>query len=397
MTSAYRSDIKHKGDENLVISMDIGTTHSAVSFVYLYNNEYPTVRLVTRWPGQESASGDTKIPTLVAYQNGIAQAIGAEAAEIKNDDEYEMAHWFKLRLHPETMKRYDLPPTYSSVTNRSPEFEIPPLPTGVSLRRAYSDFIRYLFNHTRKFFIDSTPNGTNIWARLQSRIIIIFCHPNGWYVSQQSFLSQSAVEAGIVPSEDVGTRVEFVTEGEASVHYAVAYTPSASWLEPNRMFIVVDAGGSTIDSNLYQCKSTDPVRLEELHRSECIQAGGAFVDRAIRRLLQERLITSPVYGANEMINTMVDEFEKKDKRLYGGELSSNVIHFGRTTDNDRQHGIRKGRINLTTDEIASAFDGPVMRTVESCLRVLKDHRVQVGFKHPDHIEDADPIKYSIYY
>jgi hypothetical protein len=131
--------------------------------------------------------------------------------------------------------------------------------------------MRYLYDHTRQFFADSMPNGENIWNRLESRITFIFCHPNGWDVSQQSFLSQSAIESGVISEQDTENRVEFVTEGEASVHYAVAYTPSMSWLKVNQKFMVVDAGGSTIDSNLYLCKSTNPLRLQEVQRSECIQ------------------------------------------------------------------------------------------------------------------------------
>jgi hypothetical protein len=169
------------------------------------------------------------------------------------------------------MKESDLPPAYNSDSNTPPDFEIPPLPSSVDVGKVYSDFISYLYNHTRDFFIDSTPNGENIWNRLQSEIIIIFCHPNGWDISQQSFLTKCAVKAGIIPEDRVDARVEFVTEGEASVHYAVAYTPSVRWLEPGRIFLVVDAGGSTIDSNLYECKSLDPLVLEEVHRSECIQ------------------------------------------------------------------------------------------------------------------------------
>jgi hypothetical protein len=169
------------------------------------------------------------------------------------------------------MKESDLPPTYGSSTNQHSPFEIPPLPTGVDLRKVYSDFIKYLYDHARRFFTESTPNGENIWNRLQSKIIVIFCHPNGWDVSQQSFLSECAVKAGIIRKEDVDDRVNFVTEGEASVHYSLAYTPSSAWLQPNRMFVVVDAGGSTIDSNLYECKSLDPLKLEEVRRCECIQ------------------------------------------------------------------------------------------------------------------------------
>ncbi|PVF93789.1 hypothetical protein CPB86DRAFT_818523 [Serendipita vermifera] len=302
-------------------------------------------------------------------------AFGVEAADYSDDDEYETAYWFKLHLHPETMKESDLPPAYDSTSNRPPPFEVPPLPVGVSLQKVYSDFIKYLYEHTREFFMESTPNGDNIWARLESKLIIIFCHPNGWDISQQVFLTRSVAEAGIMTSEHSETRVEFVTEGEASVHFAVAQGPSASWLELGRMFIVVDAGGSTIDSNLYECKSTDPLRLEEVHRSECIQAGGVFVDRALRQLLKEKLSTSAIYGTDEVLNIMVNT-----KRLFGSSLSSNVIHFGRNQDNDREHGIIKGRISLTSEEIQSTFDDLVTRTVDSCLKLLQgyEHILLVG-------------------
>jgi hypothetical protein len=33
---------------------------------------------------------------MIAYQNGLAKAFGAEAAGLKDDDDYEMAYWFKV-------------------------------------------------------------------------------------------------------------------------------------------------------------------------------------------------------------------------------------------------------------------------------------------------------------
>ncbi|PVF93798.1 hypothetical protein CPB86DRAFT_876888 [Serendipita vermifera] len=375
MASTFRSDKRHLGDENIIISMDIGTTHSAVSFSHLCRDDYPSVRLVTRWPGQENATGDAKIPTMIAYQDGIARYFGVEARDYKNDDDYEMAYWFKLNLHPESMKESDLPPAYGSSSPRPSQIEIPPLPRRVTLRQIYSDFIKYLYDHTQEFFVESTPNGQNIWDRLESKIIIIFCHPNGWDISQQSFLSDCAVGAGIVKESEVDTRVDFVTEGEASVHYALAHTTSMSWLKTGTLFVVVDAGGSTIDSNLYECKSTEPLRLEEAQRSECVQAGGVFVDRAARAILQKNLATSAKFGTDEFLDLMVDYFEIKTKRLFGGSLSSNSIQFGRNSDNDRAHNILKGRITLTSEEIGSCFDDPITRTVDSCLKLLRERKV----------------------
>jgi hypothetical protein len=33
---------------------------------------------------------------MIAYQNGVAKIFGVEAAGYKDDDEYQVAHWFKV-------------------------------------------------------------------------------------------------------------------------------------------------------------------------------------------------------------------------------------------------------------------------------------------------------------
>jgi hypothetical protein len=155
--------------------------------------------------------------------------------------------------------------------NGTHEFEVPQLPKGVNVHKAYMDFIGYLYHHTRAFFVQSTPNGDQIWNRLEPKMIIIFTHPNGWDISHQSFLTECTAGAGILPRNEAYNRIEFITEGEASVHYAVAHMSSNLWLRVNQKFIVVDAGGSTVDSNLYECTSMNPLQLREVCRSECIQ------------------------------------------------------------------------------------------------------------------------------
>jgi hypothetical protein len=34
---------------------------------------------------------------MIAYQNGAAKLFGVEAVEHKDDEEYEIAYWFKVR------------------------------------------------------------------------------------------------------------------------------------------------------------------------------------------------------------------------------------------------------------------------------------------------------------
>jgi len=175
------------------------------------------------------------------------------------------------------MKITDEPPAYG--TDHLPQMEIPDLPYNVTLMRVYTDLMKYLFKGTRAFFQESTPNGAQIWKRLEDHIVIVLCTPNGWDVSQQGFLRNAAVKAGLVKEAEANSLVEFVTEGEASVHYALKYTQGDIWLKKDSMFVVTDAGGSTIDSTLYECKQGKPrLVLEEVCGSECIQVCAVYLD-----------------------------------------------------------------------------------------------------------------------
>ncbi|KAG8831627.1 hypothetical protein FRC17_002854 [Serendipita sp. 399] len=336
---AYRSTKRYEGEENIILSFDIGTTHSAVSFTYAYPGNFPEVCSVIKWPGQPEASGDSKISTIIAYQGGEAKYFGAEARDYLDDEEYQIAHWFKLRLHPESMR---LEQSYG--LNK---LETPELPLGVSLLQVYADFIRYIYGMTKEFFTTNTPNGRHIWSRVEDRISIVFCTPNGWDMFENAFIKDAAIKAGIVDPNTARRRLRFVTEGEASVHFALAHTRTMDWLRPGILFAVMDAGGSTVDTTLYECQSKTPLVLKEACASACVQAGGVFIDCALRDLLEHKLNGSE-YCDPESIALMT-------KRIFDRSQTSNVIHFGTHKDNDKEYGIMRGKLALTHDEVESTF------------------------------------------
>lgn len=179
------------------------------------------------------------------------------------------------------MKVSDLPPPYGSTTNLS-TLDIPPLPSRVTIEKVYTDFLKYLMVNTQKSFEESIPNGTAVWRRLRETTIVVLTTPNGWELSQQGTLRNAAIAAELMKEGNTHQLLDFVTEGEASVHYALAYGQSKTWLFPGSMFAVVDAGGSTVDSTLYECKSTEPkIHLEEVCPSGCVQVRGD-IQRRIR-------------------------------------------------------------------------------------------------------------------
>jgi hypothetical protein len=181
------------------------------------------------------------------------------------------------------MKVSNLPPPYGSPTNTS-TFEIPPLPSRVTVEKVYTDFMKYLIVNTQKCFEESIPNGQAVWRRLRETMVVVLTTPNGWDLAQQGTLRNAAIAVGLVKEGNAHELLDFVTEGEASVHYALAYSQSKTWLFPGSMFAVVDAGGSTVDSTLYECKSTDPkVILEEVCPSGCVQVSGYLFPTGMRR------------------------------------------------------------------------------------------------------------------
>ena len=112
------------------------------------------------------------------------------------------------------------------------------------------------------------------------------------------------------------------------MHYALDYTQSAQWLRRGVVFAVVDAGGSTVDSTLYECKEITPkLILEEVCASECVQAGSVFIDRAAEQMLKAKL-QGGLFGDDAYIQDILGEFEKKTKRKFDGTQASSIIKFG---------------------------------------------------------------------
>lgn len=88
----------------------------------------------------------------------------------------------------------------------------------------YTDFLGYIMIHTRKFFHEHVLDGKNIWTKYASSMYIVFAYPNGWGTPEIAFLRNAAIEAGYSSAQDAYSRIRFVTEAEASVHYCLIYT-----------------------------------------------------------------------------------------------------------------------------------------------------------------------------
>ena len=88
--------------------------------------------------------------------------------------------------------------------------------------RVFADFLEYLFKCAQTYIQDTHGNGTAIWQSVQGHTEFVLSHPNGWQGVQQNQMRQAAVLAGLIPDTPDGrSKIQFVTEGEAILHFCV--------------------------------------------------------------------------------------------------------------------------------------------------------------------------------
>ncbi|KAF8606745.1 hypothetical protein BDV93DRAFT_488627 [Ceratobasidium sp. AG-I] len=357
-----------EGDSKIVIGIDVGSTQSGVAFAFLQQGANQAIHRVTQWPGQEAQNQQSKIPTLVWYDSDKkAVSFGAEAlshtAEINAEDNgWTLAKYFKLHLHPKNLQSKH-------------RLTLDPLPPGVSLHQIYADFLGYLLKHTKSFFEDRILDGEQIWTRYQSKMKVVIAHPNGWGLREQTFLREAATEAGFSDASSALTKIRFVTEAEASVHFCIHHTNLGERLKAGMNFIVCDAGGSTVDTTVYSVTSARPVlKLEEKRASACVQAGAIFVDveaeKYLRTVLRNAQLSSD--DVDEYTKSGIKDFEGFAKRAFRDVAEEQKITIGSVRFNSSALNTRRGRMTLTGPILQSFFNLCAEEIVASVDKQVKD-------------------------
>ncbi|KAF8328516.1 uncharacterized protein EI90DRAFT_2974277 [Cantharellus anzutake] len=365
------------GEHKIILGFDIGTTFSGVSYAYLFPGGPQAVSRVNAWPGQGAYRSESKIPTLVWYDNSKkATAFGAEALSAEMQDEAEDSGWtlakhFKLHLHPQTMKeKYNL--------------TLDPLPDGVPLSTIYEDLFGYLIKHTQDTFIHRVLDGAHVWKTYIPSADVVIAHPNGWGLREQDFMRRAVVAANIVPESESHARIFFVTEGEASVHYCMFHADLVSQLKPNVEFVVCDAGGSTVDTTTYSVSVVRPqLQLREAKPSACIQAGGIFVNKAAEEYFR-RVFSNPEASLRpdeikDFVQHAVDDFEANAKKAFQDKdmTSKGSVDIGQSRYTNPTFGVKRGRMMLDGPTIETFF----RRAVDQIVDSLKEQMSGINCKH----------------
>ena len=276
--------------------------------------------------------------------------------------------------------------------------DVQPLPMGKAAIEVLADFLRYLYQCSRKYIDDS--HGLALWESLDGRIEFVLTHPNGWEGLQQKQMREAASLAGLIPDTQEGqTRVHLLTEGEASLHFCVNKVLAADHLsrtpiaapknaeddpaDPGAQgVVIIDAGGGTIDLSAY-CMKLSPTSFEEIAPAECKLSFMAFdvphpTSRSSSRICvghttcscaskkfvslhfmmlifsrthkytttKEKLARSK-FGTPGMLSHIADVFDKTTKLHVRNAEDPHYIKLGTARDKDPECDIRSGQLKLT--------------------------------------------------
>ncbi|KAF9476870.1 hypothetical protein BDN70DRAFT_881863 [Pholiota conissans] len=335
----------------LVLAFDVGTTYSGISYSVLDPGQVPEIKGVTRFPAHEHISGASKIPTIIYYdRSGNVKAVGAEAMregiyEQAEDEQWVKAEWFKLHLRSRVG-----PGAGREVSN-----DIPPLPLNKTVVEVFADFLAYLFECASSYIQDTHANGVDLWASVKGQIDFVLSHPNGWEGTQQAEMRKAAVLASLIPDTTAGHgRLSFVTEGEASLHFAIQNGLPTGAMKKGDGVVIVDAGGGTVDVSSYSRNtSASKETFEEVAAPQCHFHGSVFVSIHARLFLGNYLAESPFADDIEHI---VRCFDKTTKLRFRNAEEPQYVKFGSTRDNDPSYNIRFGQLKLLGTDVALFFE-----------------------------------------
>jgi len=280
------------------------------------------------------------------------------------EEGWTKVEWFKLRLRPR------------SVLSRLKDAVFSPLPAGKKIVQIFSDFFAYLMGCTETFIKDMYATMTvELWTTLRRDMIVVLAHPNGWEGAQQQQMRQSAILAKLVTDTSSGhDRVVFVTEGEASLHFCVRGT----FIDDTRRgFIIADLGGGTLDFSAYKIRSQEPLRVEEIDVPKCILEGSVLVTQRASVFLKDKLKGS-MFSDSEALQQMSHKFDQSTKLSFRRKQDTCYIAFGSSRDQDKEHGIRGGRMKLSGEEVAAFFEPSVSATVKAINEYIRDCPIKVS-------------------
>jgi len=158
-----------------------------------------------------------------------------------------------------------------------------------------------------------------------------------------------------------------VTEGEASLHFAIRNGLPKDVMQSGEGVVIVDAGGGTIDISAYR-KPKYSKTFEEIASPQCHMCGSIFVN-IHASLFLDNLLTDSEYHTD--LDHIVRCFDKTTKIRFSDDQHPQYIKFGSTRDTDLHCNIRFGQLKLQGSDVARFFKPAVNSIIDTVREIIR--------------------------
>lgn len=283
--------------KKVVIAIDFGTSRSGYAYAFTAN---PKIVGRTEWPGQKVPYCKTLTHLLYDPDQSVlawgweAKRVLAEEIQFFDSTDYRFFEKFKMRLrehHLNSQARSDQEPSALNLT---------------------IDYLRLLKDLALEDVMGATA------GHLQDQEILwCLTIPAIWTDAEKGLMRQAAQKAGLIkPGTSEDDCLLLVLEPEAAAIHCLnreRFNPDKAQLEVGHHFMIVDAGGGTVDITVHKILSD--WRLEEIVPGSGGAYGSTYIDDEFKKYLEQRLGKEVIqqYEEEEPVGflKMIEEWESQ--------------------------------------------------------------------------------------
>ncbi|KAI0858320.1 actin-like ATPase domain-containing protein [Xylaria cubensis] len=343
-----------RGKSTLVIGIDFGTTYTGVSWLFFKENapaREPEV--VTHWLSALSKNNDrNKVPSRIHYDE--------ETGEIKwgynIPTDIQPIQWFKLLLLDEK----DLPANLQDSSHIQAARNMMEK-LGKTAVELVGDYLKVLWEHVISEIQDE--KGTSLIRG--TRYHVVLSVPAIWKDYARDRMSQAAERAGILEDRAAGkTTLGFISEPEAAALATLPELDNRDDLAVGDSFVVMDAGGGTVDIISYKVEKLEPMVVSECVEGDGALCGATFVDSAFEALMEQRVGRKSwkcmeVSAIKKMMN---NEWEHGIKKDFDGSQEKYCIDLPKRN--------KRGQVIVEAAEIQKVFEKVLSQTYDMLQQQL---------------------------
>ncbi|GAB1742998.1 hypothetical protein NU219Hw_g8696t1 [Hortaea werneckii] len=390
--------------DHVVIGIDFGTTFSGVAVSLSSKPDSPDeIKVIKSWPGGNNALNG-KVPSEITYgamprsadEKKVLEDDGGDSSSNKKntstrnrkrkaDDAFDFSvfktpngnrnakasatkngtqmRWgFDVRTDESRLSCLKLLldsnqdiPDFVSLDSIKQQLAT----SGKNVSGAVADYIRAIFDHTMEML--QHQYGEGFVSATPQRIILTV--PAVWSDAAKDATLKAAKAAGM------GDNIITISEPDAAAVYALQSIQSNN-LSVGQNFVVVDAGGGTVDLITYAIRQLTPLRLEEVVPGTGKCCGAVFLNMAFEKWVKKKIGNKAFHSLRldhpKSWLSASQFFENTIKRKYDPASDESFSIPLPGLDQNTAVGLVGGYLLMSAIDVGSIF-GPIVKQIISLV------------------------------